>query len=61
MPNEKEAQRIVQVYHHYQNDAAIQAQWRADNPGNRFILEERWRAMRDALQLLFGRAKSNNP
>jgi SAM-dependent methyltransferase len=46
----KEVERITHVYGQYRDDPGIQAQWRADNPGNRAILQERQREMRRALQ-----------
>jgi hypothetical protein len=46
-----EAGRIRQVYHQYDHDPSIQARRAADNPGNRYILMERFRAIVDLFRV----------
>lgn len=47
---EPEVERIARVYGNYRDDPDIQAQWRADNPGNRAIVQEREREMKRLLR-----------
>ena len=49
MVTHHEAKRLAQVYRTYRESRAVQAQWEESNPGNRGILRERERAIRDLL------------
>lgn len=50
MTSTDEAARIAKVYAAYANSPEVQARWASDNAGNRAILAERKRAIRQLLQ-----------
>jgi ubiquinone/menaquinone biosynthesis C-methylase UbiE len=45
-----EIERLIQVYQGYQQDPAVQARWSKTNVGNRWMAEERRRAIASLLQ-----------
>ena len=49
MKDNPEIERLAHVYEYYRGDCSVQARWDVRNPGNRFILAERQKAVRTLL------------